>query len=165
MLVLAGKEAGLTAFEATAKPMQNRYPMRLPNHAAFHTALQEPVSQMGFQRLSTELFKQPTLKAIDGRGAFWHPKEVDIDALRNYTLGHQVTKTYDFAAAIRSAARELMPDVFIVLGPGTTLGGASAQSLIKCGWRGWQSKSDLANSPSERKLMNMGNPDHRHHCV
>ena len=120
---------------------------------------------MGFERLSTSLFNQPSLKLIDGRGAFWNPKEVDIDALRNYTLGHQVTETYDFAASIRSAARELMPDVFIILGPGTTLGSACAQSLIKCGWHGWQSKSALKTSSSKGKLLNMGNPDHRLYCV
>ena len=34
------------------------------------------------------------------------------------------------------AAREFAPDLFIVTGPGTTLGGAVAQSLICAGWRG-----------------------------
>jgi len=49
----------------------------------------------------------------------------------------------DFTAAIRTAAREFMPDVFIVLGPGTTLGGATAQALIQANWRGWRSKFDF----------------------
>ena len=40
LLVLAGNEAGLKAFEAIVPPEQGRFPMRLSNHAAFHTALQ-----------------------------------------------------------------------------------------------------------------------------
>ena len=165
MLVIAGDEAGLIAFEADVQPMQNRYPMRLHNHAGFHSKLQEPVSKIGFERLSKNLFKQPSIKLIDGRGAFWNPKEVNIDNLFNYTLRHQVTETYDFSAAICSAARELMPDVFIVLGPGTTLGSATAQSLIKCGWHGWKSKSNLKTPNSGEKLINMGGIAHRQYCV
>jgi len=37
MLVLAGNEAGLAAFEGAVPPVQSRFPMRLANHAAFHT--------------------------------------------------------------------------------------------------------------------------------
>lgn len=164
MLVIAGNEAGLIAFEAETQPI-NRYPMRLHNHGGFHSKLQEPVSKMGFQRLSKDLFRQPKIKLIDGRGAFWNPNEVDIERLRNYTLGHQVTETYDFSAAICSAARELMPDVFIVLGPGTTLGSSAAQSLIKSGWRGLQSKSDFKKPDASNKLINMGNVEHRSTCI
>ena len=47
MLVLAGDAAGLAAFEAAVPPVQGRFPMRLANHAAFHTALQEPVAGKG----------------------------------------------------------------------------------------------------------------------
>ena len=165
MLVIAGNEAGLVAFETDAQPIQNRYPMRLHNHGGFHSKLQEPVSEMGFKRLSKDLFRQPKIRLIDGRGAFWNPKEVDIDCLRNYTLGHQVKETYDFSAAICSAARELMPDVFIVLGPGISLGSSAAQSLIKCGWRGLQSKSDFKKLEASDKLISMGSLEHRLTCV
>src|SRR5690606_474295 len=44
MLVLAGNEAGLSAFEQAVEPVQQRFPMRLGNHAAFHTPLMEPVA-------------------------------------------------------------------------------------------------------------------------
>jgi len=143
MLVLAGNEAGLTAFERSVPALQGRFPMRRQNHAGFHTHLQRPISKLGFDALSEQLFVQPTIPLIDGRGAIWYPNSTDTSALYNYTLGHQVVEPYDFTAAIRTAAREFMPDVFIVLGPGTTLGGATAQALIQANWRGWRSKVDF----------------------
>jgi [acyl-carrier-protein] S-malonyltransferase len=143
MLVLAGNEAGLTAFERSVPALQGRFPMRLQNHAGFHTHLQRPISKLGFDALSEQLFVQPTIPIIDGRGAIWYPNSTDTSALYNYTLGHQVVEPYDFTAAIRTAAREFMPDVFIVLGPGTTLGGATAQALILANWRGCRSKLDF----------------------
>ena len=124
MLVLAGDKAGLAAFETEAAPLEGRYPMRLANHAGFHSALQEPVAARGRAALASEMFRQPELPMIDGRGAIWWPGACDREALHGYTLGHQVTETYDFARAIKVAAREFAPDLFIVPGPGTTLGGA-----------------------------------------
>ncbi len=162
MLVLAGNDAGLKAFEKEMPAVQERFPMRLQNHAAFHTALQAPVAEEGRRRLPQSLFKQPDLPLIDGRGAFWWPKSCDLEALWTYTLNHQVVEPYDFTSAIRSAARELMPDVFIILGPGTTLGGAVAQSLVRCNWRGWQSKSDFQSTTKNApRLLSMGIDDQR----
>ncbi len=157
MLVLAGNELGLAAFENDVPRVQERFPLRLPNHAGFHTALQEPVSDLGFRALPQSLFRQPELPLIDGRGALWYPHSSRIEHLHNYTLGHQVTRTYDFTKALRTAARELMPDCFIILGPGTTLGGATAQALVRCGWRGWRNKSDAKKSGTEQKrLLSLG---------
>jgi [acyl-carrier-protein] S-malonyltransferase len=157
MLVLAGNDAGLAVFEAEMPKVDDRFPMRLKNHAAFHTALQKPVATEGRARLGPELFRQPALPLIDGRGGIWHPKSSDVAALRDYTLGHQVTKPYDFATAIATAAREFMPDVFIVLGPGTTLGGSVAQSFIRASWRGWDSKTAFQDANSdETRLISMG---------
>ncbi|MCI2400437.1 ACP S-malonyltransferase [Aliiroseovarius subalbicans] len=143
MLVLAGNDAGLAAFESSMPIVQDRFPMRLHNHAAFHTDLQAPVAAEGRARLPRDMMRQPGLAMIDGRGALWHPGACDLTALYDYTLGQQVTQPYDFTAAIRVAARELMPDVFIILGPGTTLGGAVSQSLVRAGWRGWGGKADV----------------------
>lgn len=143
MLVLAGEEAGLKAFEAAVPVVQGRFPMRLANHAAFHTALQAPVAEAGRARLSPALFGQPDLPMIDGRGHVWWPGACDLHALWDYTLGHQVTESYDFSKAVAHAAREFAPDLFIVTGPGTTLGGAVAQSLILADWRGMRSKSEF----------------------
>jgi [acyl-carrier-protein] S-malonyltransferase len=162
MLVLAGNEAGLAAFEAAVPPVQGRFPMRLANHAAFHTALQAPVAEAGRARLGAELFGQPRLPLIDGRGAIWWPGATDAGALHAYTLGHQVTESYDFTRAIRTAAREFAPDLFIVTGPGTTLGGAVAQSLILCQWRGIQSKTDFQSRQKAAPLLvSMGMDDQR----
>jgi len=162
MLVLAGNEAGLTAFEAAVPPAQGRFPMRLPNHAAFHTGMQDPVAQAGRARLKADMFGQPQIPMIDGRGAIWWPGASDPAALWDYTLGHQVTETYDFTHAIRVAAREFAPDLFIVTGPGATLGGAVAQSLITCDWAGMSSKSDFQSRQSDAPiLISMGLEDQR----
>lgn len=49
------------------------------------------------------------------------------------------------------------PDVFIVLGPENTLGGAVAQALINCGWRGWKNKSGFRSSHEEKpRLISLG---------
>lgn len=153
MLVLAGDEAGLSAFEAAVPPLQGRFPMRLANHAAFHTALQAPVAEAGRARLGAELFGQPALPLIDGRGEIWQPHAADLDALWRYTFDHQVVETYDFTRAIRTAALEFAPDLFIITGPGNTLGGAVAQSLILAGWRGMATKADFAEQQKTAPLL------------
>ena len=162
MLVIAGNEAGLKAFEAAVPPVQGRFPLRLGNHAAFHTALQAPIAAKGRAALPESLFTQPKTPLIDGRGNVWWPGSATTGALRDYTLGHQVVEPYDFTAAIRTAAREFAPDYFIVPGPGTTLGGAVAQSLIRANWRGLASKADFQRLQAEDPfLISMALPDQR----
>lgn len=162
MLVLAGNEAGLAAFEASQPAVQDRFPMRLPNHAAFHTRLQEPVAAEGRARLGAELFGQPQRPLIDGRGKIWWPDATDTGALWDYTLGHQVTETYDFTRAVQTAAREFAPDLFIVTGPGATLGGAVTQSLVLADWRGMTDKAAFtAQQETSPILVAMGREDQR----
>ncbi len=162
MLVIAGNDAGLAAFEAAVPPVDGRFPMRLANHAAFHTALQAPVAERGRARLGPGMFRQPALPLVDGRGAIWWPGACDLDGLRDYTLGRQVTETYDFTRAVAVAAREFAPDLFIVTGPGTTLGGAVAQSLIAAGWRGMADRTDFQARQAETPLLiSMGRDDQR----
>ncbi|MFO1201333.1 MAG: ACP S-malonyltransferase [Tabrizicola sp.] len=162
MLVLAGNEAGLKAFEAAVPPVQGRFPLRLGNHAAFHTALQAPVAAKGRAALPDALFVQPKTSLIDGRGHVWWPGAATTSALRDYTLGHQVVEPYDFTAAIRTAAREFAPDYFIVPGPGTTLGGAVAQSLIRANWRDMANKADFQRIQAESPfLISMALPEQR----
>ena len=162
MLVLAGNDAGLRAFETTVPPAQSRFPMRLQNHAAFHTRLQAPVAAIGRKTLPASLFAQPKHPLIDGRGAIWWPHATDTHALWDYTLGHQVTEPYDFTHAIAVAAREFAPDMFIIPGPGTTLGGATAQALILANWQGIASKSDFQTTQHATPfLISMGMDDQR----
>ena len=153
VLVLAGNAAGLAEFEASVPRIKDRFPMRLPHHAAFHTDLQAPVAEAGRAALPAALFLQPNLPMIDGRGAIWWPHGTDTGALHDYTLGAQVTETYDFASAIRIAAREFAPDMFIVAGPGNTLGGSVAQSLTKCGWQGLNGKAAFQQRQEESPLL------------
>ncbi len=162
MLVIAGNDAGLAAFEAAVPPVQGRFPLRLGNHAAFHTGLQAPVAAKGRAALPESLFGQPDKPLIDGRGHVWWPGANSTAALRDYTLGHQVVEPYDFTAAIRTAAREFAPDYFIIPGPGTTLGGAVAQSLIRANWRGLACKSDFQRMQAETPfLISMALPEQR----
>jgi acyl transferase domain-containing protein len=162
LLVLAGNEAGLAAFEAGVPPVEGRFPLRLSNHAAFHTALQAPIAALGRAALPETLFDRPQLPLIDGRGHVWWPGAATRASLHSYTLGHQVTETYDFTAAIRSAAREFAPDLFIIAGPGSTMGGAVAQSLILANWQGLASKADFqARQTANPIVISMGLPEQR----
>nr|WP_309502824.1 ACP S-malonyltransferase [uncultured Roseovarius sp.] len=162
MLVLAGNDAGLAAFEQAVPRVQDRFPLRLPGHAAFHTDLQEPVAAAGRAALGDDLFQPPAVPLIDGRGAIWWPGTSDARALRAYTLGHQVTQSYDFARSIAVAAREFAPDLFIIAGPGATLGGAVAQSLIACRWQGMADKAGFqAWQEAGPFMVSMGREDQR----
>src|SRR3989338_8935167 len=97
-----------------------------------------------------------------GRGEVGGRKATDPAALWDYTLGHQVVEPYDFTRAIRTAAREFAPDMFIVTGPGTTLGGAVAQSLILSDWQGMGSKADFQQRQAASPLLvSMGMADQR----
>ena len=161
MLVFGGDEERLAALGA-ALPARSRFPMQLANHAAFHTPLVAHVSAIARDRIVTELFRNPVLPLIDGRGAIWWPGSTEAAALQDYTLVGQVTRTYDFAKAIRVAALEFAPDVFIVTGPGNTLGGATAQSLILAGWHGLSGKAEFMLRQADRPVMiSMGMPSQR----
>lgn len=162
MLVIAGNEVGLAAFEAAVQPLEGRFPMRLGNHSAFHTPMLAVIAEEGQGLLPASLFRQPELPMIDGRGAIWWPHSTEVDALWRYTLDTQVTQTYDFTRAITIAAREFAPDLFIVTGPGTTLGGAVAQSLILAEWRGLKNKAAFKTQQEENPLLlSMAIPEQR----
>ncbi|MGR3502766.1 ACP S-malonyltransferase [Pseudaestuariivita sp.] len=160
MLVIAGTEAGLTAFEAEVPRIADRFPLRLRGHAAFHTPLLRHVAEMGQEALDGTRITQPAQPMIDGRGHVWWPGSSDLTALWDYTLGHQVTETYDFTRAITAAAREFAPDMFLIAGPGTTLTGAVTQSLIRATWKDVRNKADVAALP-EPLTLTMGDPAQR----
>lgn len=153
MIVFAGTDHALATVEQRLEPIQGRYPMRLGNHAAFHTPLQAPVSTKGKNALPVDLFAAPDLPLIDGRGHIWEPKTYSLQSLWDYTLSTQVLEPYDFTAAITAALKEFAPDALIILGPGTTLGGAVAQILIKHQWRDLQSKTDFLSLQKENPYI------------
>lgn len=166
MLVVAGDAAGLDAFEAEVPPMDGRYPMRLPNHAAFHTMLQDPVAKAGRDALGAELFGTPQVAMVDGRGAVWYPGASRVQDLHAYTLDTQVVTAYDFTRAVQVAAKTFAPDVFILAGPGATLGSAVAQSLIGINWDNMTDKATFqAQQADQPVLLSMGREDQRGQVV
>jgi len=162
MAVLAGDAAGLGAMEASLPPVEERYPFRLARHAAFHTPLLKHVSAKSFQALEPEVFSNPKIPVIDGRGVIWTPHATDIGALYHYTLGTQIIETYDFSKSVEVALKEFAPDVLILPGPGSTLGAPIGQCLIDHRWRGVKSKEDFAQmQKSEPFLLAMGREEQR----
>lgn len=142
-MVFGGNEKALKMLEQKLPKLEDRYPMRLFNHAAFHTPLLNGIAEKAQQQLPVNLFSKPALPLIDGTGHIWQPYSTDVEKLHQYTLGAQVNSTYDFTKAIEVAIKEFMPDKLIVLGPGATLGGAIAQTLIMHNWRDLKDKTDF----------------------
>ncbi|WP_020409719.1 ACP S-malonyltransferase [Hahella ganghwensis] len=160
MLVLAGTNRACKMMLAELPPEQDRFPLKLHNHAAFHTPLQTPVMEQARQHLSTQPFQTPDIPLVDGRGGIWTPWSTDTDDLWDYTLGHQVVQPYDFTLAVEVAIKEFAPDKIAVLGPGDTLGGAVAQTMTKMHWQGMSDKSSFqSQQKTEPLLLAMGRED------
>lgn len=162
MIVFAGPDAALDAFAARAPAGPASFPLRLQNHAAFHSPLIAPLVPDARAAIDAGWFRSPSLPLIDGRGQIWRPHASDVGALYDYTLGHQLTRTYDFTRAVAVAVREFAPDCLLVAGPGETLGGAVIQSLLAIGWRGWDSKAAfLADTREDPFVLSLGRSDQR----
>ncbi|EED34183.1 acyl-carrier domain protein [Luminiphilus syltensis NOR5-1B] len=153
MIVLAGNEAGLRAFEEAVPVIGDRFPMRLPNHAAFHTSLLSPVAAEARLQLANLPLQPASLPLVDGHGSLWYPHCYERDQLWDYTLGRQVTETYDFTKALRIAAFEFEPDMFVVLGPGRTLRQSVAQCLVAAGWRGLEDRTAFEKRQAEEAIV------------
>lgn len=162
MLVLAGNEEGLAALLAEAPPTPGRDPLRLAGHGPFHTPLMFGSSDKARAELPVSLFGGPAIPMVDGRGHIWRRFSSDPAAIRDYSLGHQILAPYDFALSVQVAVKEFAPDVLILPGPGDTLGGAIAQSLIGIGWHGMRDKADFtARQASDPILLSMGRAEQR----
>ena len=143
-------------------PAKDKYPLQLPFHAAFHTPLMKSVSAQAKVELHHSLFEKPLVPLVDGRGNIWRPHSTDTLALHQYTLGHQVTKTYDFTSAIVVAMKEFCPDKLVLLGPGTNLGGSIGQIIIRNDWLDLNSKSAFINlQKTNPYLISMGMENQR----
>ncbi len=98
-------------------------------------------------------FRAPELPLIDGNGYVHRPGWADPAALREYTLGAQVTETYDFSAALQSALNHCAPDRVVCLGPGNAMGGPVAQVLVEAGWRGHATKEAFIAAQHEQATL------------
>ncbi len=166
MLVIAGDETGLAALLAEAPPTPGRDPLRLAGHGPFHTPLMFGSSDKAKAELPAALFGRPALPMVDGRGHIWRRLSSDPAAVWDYTFGHQILAPYDFALSVQVAVKEYAPDVIILPGPGDTLGGAIAQSLIGIGWQGIASKADFAaRQAADPVLLSMGRAEQRERVV
>ena len=161
MIVFAADDHGLK-WLSDRLPKDDRFPMRLMYHAAFHSPLLDHIVPMAQASNSVVDFGAGDFAAVDGRGKIWSPKAFDPTAIYNYTLGVQLNRTYDFTRAVQVAAAEFAPDKIIVLGPGTTLGAPTAQALIASGWRGLSGKADFQSRQAENPLiLSMGIAEQR----
>jgi [acyl-carrier-protein] S-malonyltransferase len=155
--VLAGDEEALTKLERLL-PIEVRkgqtYPSRLPGHSAFHTPLMAVMAGIGQERLIDLDWRAPRVPLVDGRGAIWRPRSADPGALFDYTLGAQVVEPYDFARGLRTALRELAPDLIVAMGPGDNLGGPIGQVLVREGWEGLHDREAFAaRQKGDRPLL------------
>ncbi len=164
--VLAGEDAALKRLLALLPPRKlgtRDYPFQLLGHSAFHTALMEATSARARQAFGALPFKAPRAPLIDGRGVTFAPLSAAPAAIREYTLGHQVVRTYDFTASVRVMLREFAPDALVLPGPGESLGGAVAQVLIAEGWQGLHSREDFLRrqQSAEPIVISMARPEQR----
>lgn len=160
--VFGGNSKGLSALQEKLPLLDDRYPMNLFNHAAFHTPLLKGIAEKAQHLLSTSLFHPPNIPLIDGRGNIWQPYSTDVIALYEYTLQTQVIDPYRFSKAIEVAIKEFAPDKLVILGPGSTLGGAVAQCLIEHEWQNIVDKdSFIASQKQDPFVLAMGLSDQR----
>jgi len=149
LIVFAANRKGLSYLQK-ALPADERFPMRLAHHGAFHSPLLDDIIPMAQAALPESLFTQPEIPMIDGQGKIWNPGSTNIGDLYQYTLDAQINSPFDFSKALEVGIKDYAPDAIIILGPGSTLGGPAAQELIKHHWEGLESKDDF----KQRQLDN-----------
>ncbi len=144
--VLAGDDAAvkrLLQLLPKRRIGEREYPFQLLGHSAFHTPLMMPTSTKAQARFEGLSWSAPRLPLVDGRGCVFMPRTACPQELWRYTLGTQVTDTFDFTLAVRVILREFAPDALVLLGPGDSLGSPVAQVLIQEGWQGLHCRSDF----------------------
>jgi [acyl-carrier-protein] S-malonyltransferase len=144
--VLAGDDAGVTTLLRTLPPLkvgERLYPLRLAQHGPYHTPLVGHVAEAARATLADLAWSPPAVTLVDGRGVRWTPWSTDPAALRDYTLGVQVTTPYRFASSVQVILREHAPDVLVLPGPGNSLGGICGQIVTAEGYRDIRSRADF----------------------
>ena len=161
MHVFAGGDRGIRHLMSEL-PKEGVFPLRLRGHSAFHSPQLDHIVPMAKSAFAPDMFSQPNIPLIDGQGNVWPHFSTDTNALYDYTLGRQINGTYDFTRAVQVAAKEYAPDVFIVLGPGGTMGAPVAQSLIEMDWHKLKSKADFLERQKDNPIIiSMGREDQR----
>ena len=138
------------------------FPLQLPLHSAFHTPLLQETATLAQQVLKDLPLRSPHTPLVAGDGRVFG-RWSDPQAVLSYTLGAQVTDTYDFSLCIRAALGDFAPEAIVLPGPGDTLGGPIAQTMIELGWRGLRDKQDFleAQSSDTPVLFSMAWPKQR----
>ncbi len=155
-IVVGGSNESLKKLLKRLPPIEN-YPFQIPYHGAFHTSLMREISAEGFNKIPNSFFSKPSVPIIDGRGCIWSPYSTDPEKLYKYTIGHQVTETYNFTRSINTALKEFCPDKIIALGPGNSLGGIIGQIIIENKWNSVEEKkSFISNQKIDPFLISMG---------
>ncbi len=140
-VVLAGTEKGTQALLAELPKVRlgkREFPFRLAFHGPFHTPLLAPVAAAARVELADLDVRRPKLPLIDGRGHVWSPLSTDPQELLDYTLGAQVTATFDFTSMLQCALGEFAPDDVVLLGPGSSLR-APVGHIQR--WSGWSASA------------------------
>jgi [acyl-carrier-protein] S-malonyltransferase len=163
--VLAGSDEALARALAEL-PGEERggiqYPLRLPLHSAFHTPWMGATAERATRELWELGWRSPKVPLIDGRGMVYAAGWGDPGELREWTLGAQIAETYDFTRMVAVGLGEFAPDVVILPGPGSNLGSAVAQVMIRLGWRGIRSRADFMAIQKENPVViAMGRPEQR----
>jgi len=166
--VLGGSDEALAVAVERLPPLTrgaHTFPLRLPLHSAFHTPLLSGAAARAQAELADLPWEAPRLPLVDGTGRSWRPLHTDTSALAAYTLGPQVDEAFDFTTMLRTALGTYGPDLIVLPGPGSSLGGAIGQVLVALGWQGIHSKDDFVARQSDRDrgpiLAAMRWPDQR----
>lgn len=161
-LVLAGSNDAIKQLQTKLKSDDGVVPPLLPKHAAFHTPLLDHIVPLARERLQPGIFRAPEVPIIDGRGHIWSPSASDLNALYDYTLGHQLVEPYDFAKSVEVALKEFAPDCLVLAGPGSLLGAPIGQCLVAHQWQGMTDRAAfMERQTSEPFLLAMGREEQR----
>jgi [acyl-carrier-protein] S-malonyltransferase len=159
-VVLAATETGMQRLLGDLPPVQvgeRGYPLRLALHGPDHTPLMARVAAAATTGFGELHWSAPQVALVDGRGVRWSPWSTDPADLRDYTLGVQPVVPYEFATSLRVALREWAPEVLVLPGPGSSLGGICGQIVVAEGYRGIRDRRGFALAQREAPVfLSMG---------
>jgi [acyl-carrier-protein] S-malonyltransferase len=154
--ILAGTERGVQALLSQLPPVrlgERQFPLRLALHGPDHTPLVRHIAGAAQQAFAGLEWRVPETTLIDGRGRRFTPWSTDPQELASYTLDEQVVSRFDFATALRVALREYAPDVLLLPGPGSSLGGIVGQIMVAEGYRGIRSRAAFEAAQTGRQPL------------